>query len=363
MKSSKLIAIVIAVIAFLWVLSAVILPPKSNESEDNADSNAEQVEKPLTRVRVQDITAQEFPDTIILTGRSQASRSVEIKAEVNGAILRILKEEGSRVKKGESIAELDVRDRAARQAEARERVNQRQIEYNAAQKLAERGFNSQVRLAQSLADLENAKAQLKDARLDLSKVNIRAPFDGVILDQQVDLGDYADVGNTLFSIVDLNPIEFVGFVSERRIKELQMGMQADIAFLDGRNATGTISYIAPAADPQTRTFRIIISSDNEENTVKEGLTAKISIAVANKKAHKISPSILSLNDEGLIGVKTVNSENKVEFKSITILADQTDATWIIGPSETDRFIIVGQDFVMEGQEVVPVSADEDGGLL
>lgn len=370
MKSSKIIAVVIAVLALVWIASGFI--PSKDTSEQNAandiDSqaiNQTSTEKPLMKVRVRDITPELFADTIVLTGRSQASRSVEIKAEVSGAVEKIEKEEGATVLKNDIIAELDVRSRAARKTEAQQRVSQRQIEYNAAKKLADKGFNSKVRLAQSLADLEDAKARLNEATLDLGKVKITAPFGGVIYQQNIDLGDYVDIGNTLFTIVDLDPIEFVGFISERRVQELKLDMPVKIELLTGREVTGALSYIAPAADPETRTFRLIITTDNKDNTLKEGLTAKLSIPVEKKQSHKISPSILSLNDGGKIGVKIVNDQNIVEFIPIQILSDKPGSMWVSGINDTARFITVGQEFVIEGQKVEPVQSEnkDQGSLL
>lgn len=363
MKSSKIIAVIVAIIIGGWIASGFLAPEDDASELNDPAVTAQKEEKPLPKVRVRDITATQFADTVVLTGRSQASRSVEIKAEISGAVLKILKEEGASVAEGDLMAELDVRDRAARKTETRQRVSQRQIEYNAAKKLADKGFNSKVRLAQSLADLEDAKARLKEASLNLGRLKISAPFEGLIYNQNIDLGDYVDTGNTLFTIVDLDPIEFIGYISERRVRELKTGMTADMQFLDGEKLQGLVSYISPAADPQTRTFRVIISSTNPDNAIKEGLTAKLSIPVSSKKAHKISPSILSLNGDGVIGVKTVSAQDIVEFKPVKILSDKPDAMWITGPNSTDRFITVGQEFVIEGQKVEPVTSTKEGSLL
>ena len=361
MKPSQIIAVVVAIAIAAWIASGFFMAEP--EASKAPAEEVEEQEKPLPKVRVREITAEAFSDTVVITGRSQASRTVEVKAEISGAVSQILKEEGLEVAQDDVMAELDVRDREARKAEARERVNQREIEYNAAKKLADKGFNSKVRLAQALADLEDAKAALKDANLDLDNVKITAPFDGIIAEQGIDLGDYVDIGNVLFTVVDLDPIEFVGFVSERRVRELQKEMKAHVEFLDGEVQEGKVSYIAPAADSQTRTFRIIVSAENTEQSIKEGLTAKLSIPVANKKAHKISPSILSLSDDGIVGVKTVNADDIVEFTPVKILSDKPEAMWITGPNETDRFITVGQEFVIEGQKVEPIVSDKEGSLL
>lgn len=361
MRSSKFIAVLIAVIALLWIGSGLM---SSDESEAKTPTEASQAseEKALMKVRVRSIEAVTYADEVEVTGRTQASRRVQLRAETTGQIQELLKEEGESVVKGDALAELEIRDRQARVTETKQRVNQRQIEYNAAKKLANKGFNSKVRLAQALADLENAKAEMKQAQIDLGKLKIIAPFDGTIFRQDIEAGDYLSVGDPLFTVVDLDPVELVGFVSERNVQSLELNGTARAEFLDGSILEGKLSYIAPAADQDTRTFRVIMSAENSDFQIKEGLTAKIKIPVEDKLAHRISPSILALNDAGQIGVKVVNDQNIVEFVPIKILSDKPDSMWILGVPGTARFITVGQNFVSIGQHVEPVEAEGDGLL-
>jgi multidrug efflux system membrane fusion protein len=359
MKSSKIIAILIAIIACIWMASGIITTPEVSEKDAPQEQAAE---KALQKVRVRVIEAESYKDEVSVTGRTQASKSVEIKAEITGEVIEVLKQEGEPVEQGEVMAALDLRDKKEREVEALGRLKQRRIEYNAAKKLANKGFNSKVKLAQSLADLESAKAELKQAQVDLGQASVQAPFEGIILEQNIDMGDYVSNGDSMFSIVDLDPIEIVAFVSERKVQELTLNQNASAEFLNGEKIAGTLSYIAPAADEQTRTFRVIMSADNAGMIIKDGLTAKMKMPVKPKQAHRISPSILTLNTEGKIGVKIVNADDKVEFVPIKILADQSDAMWVSGPPASARFITVGQEFVIEGQTVEPVLADGEGLL-
>ncbi len=366
LKSSKFVAVIVAVVALVWIGSGLFFhephpADQANTSVEGALDSAEQ-DKPLQDVRVRDMTAELYADDIVVTGRTQASKNVVLRAESSGQVQEILKEEGARVSKDEALAKIEIRDRQAKVKETQERVNQRQIEYNAAKKLENKGFNSKVRLAQTLADLEQAKAELRLSQVDQAKTKINAPFDGIIYEQAAEIGDYLSVGDSIFTIVDLDPIELVGYVSERRIQDINDGGPAFAEFLDGQGLKGVISYISPAADPQTRTFRVIMTASNSDLSVKEGLTAKIRIPLAQREAHKISPSILTLNDAGQIGVKIVNAQDIVEFVPVQILADKPGAMWISGPPQQARFITVGQEFVLEGQKVHPVQAEGDGLL-
>jgi len=361
MKSYQIIAVIVAVLALLWIGSGLL---RSGEPVADQKDVPPQTERTLQQVRVREIKPQDYIDDVVVTGRSQASKRVEIKAETTGAITDLLKEEGESVEEKAVLAHLELRDRESRVQEAKGRVNQRQIEYNAARRLAGEGFNSKVRLAQSRADLDNAKAILKDAQASLTKTTIIAPFAGIIAEQFVEVGDYLAPGERLFTLVNLNPIEFTGFVSERQIDKITLGKDTLVQFLDGSAAQGTVSYVAPAANEQTRTFRVIVSMNNEALVIKEGLTATLRIPAKKKQAYKISPSILSLDDHGAVGVKIVDADHIVKFLPVNVLADKIDAMWVEvkGHSDALHFITVGQEFVGTEQKVEPVAAEGDGLL-
>ena len=139
-------------------------------------------------------------------------------------------------------------------------------------------------------------------------------------------------------------------------------MKLQQEFYNGDTIMGKVSYIAPVADPATRTFRVEISTPNPDYSIKDGLTAKVRISVEKKRHTKSHPLFLSLNDVGQIGVKIVDAQNKVQFVPVTILSDTSDYMWIRGLPDNVRLITVGQDFVSHGQTVRPVAADGDGLL-
>ena len=360
MKSSKYIAAGISVVALIWILSGIFFSGSGSNAKESVLGTDPTTK--VAEVRVRDIAAQSYANDIVVTGRTNASRTVQIKAKTKGQIQVLLKEKGVRVEEHEVIARIELSDREAKVIEAKQRFAQRQIEYDAAKSLEDKGFNSKVTLTRSLADLETARAVLTKVVIDQENTKIKAPFKGLIYDQMIEVGDYVSVGDTMFTVVDMDPIELVVFVSERNISSIRLGHNASAEFYNGDTVTGKVSYIAPVAYQATRTFRVEISTPNPGYSIKDGLTAKVRISVEEKKAHKISPSVLSLNDVGQIGVKIVDTQNKVQFVPITILSDTSDYMWILGLPDNVKLITVGQDFVSHGQIVQPVVTDGDGLL-
>ncbi len=361
LKKSQIIALVIAVLGIFWIGSGVLMPPPTEEKAKTITEQSAEKTK-LPEVRVRELEAQDFTYDIIVTGRSEADARVDLKAEVAGQVMALHFDKGDVVKQGDLLADIAVDDRKARLKEAQQLVNQRQTQYNAAKTLQEKGFSSRIRLDEASAQLGSAKAALENAKSQLDKTSITAPVDGIINNRVINAGDYVAMGDTTFTIVNLDPLTVGGYVAERQIGEIKNGTKASAEFLDGSKIEGSVSFIASAANEEARTFRIEIKADNKDGAIRDGLTATIRIPAAERKAYKISPSILSLNEEGKIGVKIVDDQDVVAFKPVKILSDKSEFMWIGGLPDKLRLITVGQEFVKDGQKVSPKIASGDGLL-
>lgn len=364
MKKPTIIAIIISIAAVLWVGSGYIFPGETSgngatTAAKTNDDTAAAPEKNRMKVRVIKSKAQDYTSTVTANGLSEASRTVTIRAEAEGQIVEVIADEGADIATGTDIVKIDVRERKERVRETEELVKQREIEYAAARKLQKQGYTSDVQLAQTQSALEAARANLTRAQIDLEKTTITAPFDGVLGKRQVEVGDYVQVGDPIIEEVDLDPLNVTVFVNEKEVVQLQKGNEAILRFAGGVERHGVISFIAPAADVQSRTFRVDVSFDNAgENRLPAGLTTQVTIAVKSKQAHKISPAILTLDDAGTVGVKTVGDDDVVSFKPVTIIADKANVMWVTGLNDRETIVTVGQDFIAPGQTVEPVTADD-----
>lgn len=346
LNQSTVTAIVIAVVAVLWIGSGLLSSgdaaqePKTQNREEKTASVRSVVSK-----------AEEFTNVIIVTGRTQAFRSSDIAAEVDGRVTNTDIPEGSVVLKGDVILTLAEDDRRAIYNQALASLEKAEIEYNASKKLKQKQFNSDIQLATAKSNLEAAKAAVEQARINLANVTIKAPYDGLFETRIVDVGDYVKAGDQVATFVDLDPIKISGFVTEKQIPHLHVGAHAKVELLDGRKLDAYISYLASSANESTRTFAIELEADNPDMKVIEGLTAKIHLETETYQAHKISPSILTLDDAGVVGVKVLDEKDIVHFKPVEILSDKEDGMWITGLKQEERLITLGQEFVIDGQHV------------
>ncbi len=355
MNRAQLTAIAILLAGVAWIASGMLTGNGADTQNANADSELNQAEQAPPSVRVQSSTAQPFQSDIILQGRTAASRMVELRAEVSGRAEEILVMEGQPVKQGDAILKIAVNDRAARLDQARASLEQRKIQVEAARQLAKQSFGTQVRRAEAEAQFQQARADVVRFELDLANTTVRAPFDGIFDTRNTDVGAVMNVSDQIGTVVDLDPLKVTGQISERNVREVKIGMAGSMVLSDGTEVDGEISYVASVSDPSTRTFKIELLVPNADSNILAGLAAQLRLPAGEEMAHSVSPSVLTLSDNGQIGIKTVDADNTIRFWPVQILDDGPQGTWVSGLPEIATIVIVGQDYVGVGQKVVPVA--------
>jgi multidrug efflux system membrane fusion protein len=217
---------------------------------------------------------------------------------------------------------------------------------------------SEAQLQEGVALLEAAKAELTRARLDLEYMQVRAPFDGALQARAVEIGDFLKVGDPIATFVDNRTIIVSANVSEFDARFVHVGMTAKATLATGEDVHGSIRYVAPVADNATRTFTVELEVDNRGGAIRAGGTAELYIPAESIMAHRISPSLLTLDDAGNIGLKIINDSGKVEFIVADIALSSGNGVWVAGLPETATIITVGQGFVTTGSVVDAVPESE-----
>ena len=128
----------------------------------------------------------------------------------------------------------------------------------------------------------------------------------------------------------------------------------------GEVVSGKIRYIAPVADEATRTFTVELELANPAGKLPAGVTTEMRIPAGVVLAYQVSPSLLTLDAEGELGIKTVDADGKVIFHRISIAQSGTSGIWVTGLPDQANIIVVGQGYVSAGQAVkaVPAKAAE-----
>ncbi|BCW89771.1 Efflux pump periplasmic linker BepF [Alphaproteobacteria bacterium SO-S41] len=347
-------AIAIAIAVSLWVLTGVLSGSGEKTMADPIQS-ADAAGAPATAVavRVRTVHAEPHAADLVLRGRTESEHKVQLKAEMSGRVVNLPAAKGQSVKAGDPICELDVGARKAQLDQARAALKQAQLEYQAAVALEKKGHRSETQTAAALAAFEAAEANIRAQEQQLSYTVMRAPFDGIVNNRLVAVGDYMTPGTPCAWVVGAEPFLIVGAVSENQIAQFSPGTEGNAHLVTGETVTGTVTYLATAADATTRTFRVELTVPNPEFKLRDGVTADIRVRSGAVPAVRVSPAILSLDDNGRIGIKIVEA-NHVRFVAVTLIGDDKDGVWIAGLPEEAMIITVGQEYVKDGDLVDPI---------
>ncbi|MAA97714.1 MAG: efflux transporter periplasmic adaptor subunit [Stappia sp.] len=364
-RFSHLLAVGISVGVAAWMWSGTYVEGGRADAADAtpppAKRAAEAAEKPF-RVAVRDLVAEPRVSVLAIRGRTEAEATVDVRAETNGRVTERPVQEGQRVEKGDLLCRIESGAREAKVLEARALLAQAELDHSAATQLQGKGFTAQTRVAALKASMDAAQARLEEAEFELSRTSIKAPIGGVVISPLVEVGTMLSPGQTCATVIDVQPMLMIGQVSEREVAKLSIGDEATITLVSGDTVQGTLRYVAPAADSATRTFRIEIEIPNPDRSLREGLTATARVPLTAQPAHHVSSGILTLNDKGEIGVRTVDEDGKVRFMPVALLGGDDTGVWLAGLPDKVRVIVAGQDYVVEGQtvEAVVEQAEAEG---
>jgi multidrug efflux system membrane fusion protein len=342
----------IVIIVVLWLVSGQFEQDDPEPVGTIQAAAATSAQRNAVRVRTQ--SAEEVMRTIVVNGETAPSRVVHLAAETDGRVEFVGARRGASLQRGDVIVRLDERDRSARLAQAKALVRQREVEYEARQQLKNESYVSEAQLQEALASLESARAELTRARLDLDYMTVRAPFAGALQSRAVEIGDFVKRGDPIATYVDNRTIIVSANVSEFDAKAVETGELAEARLATGETVRGRIRYVAPVADEATRTFTVELEVDNKDGQLRAGGTAELRIPADVVLAHRIAPSLLTLDDAGNVGVKIINDEGKVEFVVADIALSSHDGVWLAGLPETATIITVGQGYVSPGTTVAAI---------
>ncbi|MCP4491695.1 MAG: efflux RND transporter periplasmic adaptor subunit [Gammaproteobacteria bacterium] len=353
MKKSVLISFGLAVLIAGWMFSGKFATPANSNTAAETEVETEPSIKAM-KVQVEDRQAEAVERKIVLLGQVEPYRTVRLAVETSGRVESLQVKIGDRVKAGQRLLQIAINERKARLTEAEAILKQRQSDYDAAKKMEQRGLQSQTNLTLAEAQLESAKAQREQTQHEIGYTRVLAPFDGVINEKFIEVGSFVDRGNNVFMLIDNSRLLVSAQVPQQSISSIKPGQKAIARFMDGHEVKGKITYISATGDSSTRSFRIEVEIPNNELRTLAGISAEIHIPVEKLPSHLLSPAMLSLDDEGTLGVKAVDDSNTVHFYPISIVQTSAAGAWVTGLPKQVRIITLGQGFVQSGEVVEPV---------
>jgi RND family efflux transporter MFP subunit len=244
----------------------------------------------------------------VVTGSIQPERRADLRAEVSAVVLQVLKENGDAVRQGDVLVRLDptaIRDNL-QSAEASARnatlaLDQAERNLTRLKTLRESGMTSlqalddaEVRRNAAQSELSAANARAVQARQQMERTVVRAPFNGVVSDRKVSAGDTAAIGKELLKVIDPTSMRFAGHISADKVSLVKVGQSVNFRINGYANQEfrGQITRMDPSANDVTRQVEVLVGFADANQPRVAGLFAEGNISAEKVSAITLPESVL-----------------------------------------------------------------------
>jgi membrane fusion protein (multidrug efflux system) len=340
----------------------------------------------LPEVYVADVVQKDVPIYMELVGQTRGSQDVEIRARVEGYLERVAFTEGSFVRKGQLLYEIDrkpleatLANVKANLATAEARLAKANTDVNRLTPLAKQQAVSQQELDNALSAQDAARAQVDaqkaavdTASLDLGYTRITSPLDGLVGTTQVKAGNLVGRGEStlLTTVSQIHPILFRAGLSEaeylrlgRQVldtgKKLDTGNAIELLLADGtvHPHKGRVEAIERAVDATTGTLAVQFTFPNPERLVRPGSYGRARFVIETRAGALLVPQRAVAELQNLYSIAVVGEGNKVAFRNVKV-GPRVDSLWLIeeGLKPGEKVVVEGLQKVREGMVVSPKTA-------
>lgn len=315
-----------------------------------------------TAVEIVTVTEGEIADVVDLVGQLEAEETVLIKAETSAVVQTVEFEEGVEVPKGALLFRLRNDEQVARLREAEARLALADEEYGRSSALHAKGTLSRAELDRALAERDAARARRDLAQVELSRMEIRAPFEGVLGARRVSPGDRVRTDTGLVQIDAIDRLRLLFTLPEIAVPLARTGAPLELAVapFPGDRFTGEVYFVAPSLDPANRRLLLKAWVPNPEHRLRPGMFATIGVEVARKQDALTLPEAAVAYDTYGPYVWRVGEDDTAERQRVSVgIRRQGRVEILSGVGAGDRVVSAGTHKVSAGarlRAVAPVEA-------
>ena len=353
-KFHRIAAFCVLVAAGAWIATGEFSSVGSAQGVDGQESPTQPVAEVKPLVRTVAAVSPVFVDharTIRLSGLTAADKRVSLAARAEGVVASLALTKGGTVTAGTLVMTLEGPETLAQAKIAEISLAQKDRELERADKLFAGGNLPESELNNARSARDAAAAELERARAAVDRLELKAPFTGIVDTVEVELGEWVQTGAPVATILALNPIVVQAEVSEVDLGSVTKGAKAVVRLVNGTDLEGTVRLIAREASAQTRTFPVEIELANPDLEIPSGMTAEVLLSATPVRAVLVPRSVITLAETGELGIRVVGSDNVAGFAAVSIIDDTPDGLVVPGVPEDKRIIVAGQDLVRNGETV------------
>ncbi len=319
--------------------------------------------RPGTPVVAVSVGREPVTESLSLVGTLEANELVEIKAETLGIVEEIAFEEGQDVAKGDVLIRLDRRKLQSAFEESSANLRLSQSEMLRDKQLFGEELISQQEFDQSAARVETLSAVVELRKRELRDAQILAPYSGVVGSRNVSPGQVITRDQTLTWLVDLDPVKVRFNVPERFLQVAKKGLAVsiEVAAFPNRSFEGSVYFVAPFVDPNTRNIEVKALVPNPERHLVPGMFANLELTLTIREQALVIPEMALFRtlEDDMAMVYVVDSESAAEMRTIAIGERMAGRVEVLSGLEFgDRVIIEGTQKIGPGAPVVVSNRDK-----
>lgn len=338
-------------------LLVVLLGLTTACTDGSASSDSDDARTPqATQVETLVLSRTEFTDVINLTGSVEALDDATLSSQTDGPVT-MLRDLGSRVNKGEIVAEIDAEEAEAAVEQARAQYELAQDRFERQEPLYRDSVISALEFEQVRSERNQARAALSQAKTRLNNAQMTAPFAGTIEERFIEVGEQAAPGTRIARLVNTRRVKVTAGIPERYANDIQVGtpVQLDFRRYGAGIRTAEVTFVGSTIDPESRTFSIEATVSNEDGVLKPDMGVNLRVTRAVLDSAIVIPRSAVVRDEtgthAYVAERT-DSTAVAQNRDLTLGSSSGDLVVVeSGLSAGDEVIIVGQNNVSPGAPI------------
>ena len=369
----RIVALIVLIAAAVWIGTGefAAVGSKNADAEGSAaeaaaaePASAEQVKKNRAVSGLVPVFV-DHSRKIKLSGSTQPDKRAVLAARSEGVVNALSLTKGAVISADQVVMTLEGPETVARAKIAQIALDQRERELSTAEDLFSRGNKPEIQVVSARSDRDAAEAELTLARAAMDRLELKAPFSGLVDTVDVEMGEWVQSGASVATILSLDPIIVRAEVSELDIANVAPGSKAFMTLVDGTKMEGLVRFVAREASAATRTFPVEIALPNPGALIPAGMTTQVELLAPAVSTVTVPRSVITQSEKGEVGLRVVGSDNLARFVTVDIIDDTEAGMVVAGVPPGVRIIVAGQDLVRDGDlvDVTEVAAVPVAALL
>jgi RND family efflux transporter MFP subunit len=354
MKKRSIVRTIITIVILIVAVSLIGWVLTNNKKKNEAKTAVVAQTGGDIAVRTFAVQKQTVDQNFAVNGNFAPAQQMNFAAENSGRVVRILVDEGSRVRRGQTLAIIDVGTLGIDLESAQASLQNAQRDKQRYENAYKTGGVTQQQLDQARLAVENAQARVSQSKIRVGDANVRASINGVVNKRYIEPGAYVSPGTQLFELVDVSKLKLNVAVNETQVARLKVGdkVQVKASVFPDKTFNGRVSFIAAKSDASLNFPVEIEVANTAGNQLKAGMYGTAVFDFPQQAPAIIVPRnafVGSVNSNEVFVVDAGNVARMHKVIAGRVIGDQVEV--LQGLNEGDIVITSGQINLNEGSKV------------